>query len=166
MPLRVVRNSHKSNQNSETPVEPTHADGLNQEMHNPVGEGTTRRGTATPVHHLEKPAGSTHSSTRGMRLPEQLERQPEFHSSDKCLSLCNTINCSTPGLPVHHIRPEFTQTHIHRGPNAPGKAPNHIHTTLRWGRAPGMKAQHEGALTPTCIIWKNPQGLHTARQGA
>ena len=22
-------------------------------------------------------------------------------------------------------------------PNAPGKAPNHIHTTLRWGRAPG-----------------------------
>ena len=50
---------------------------------NPVGEGTTRRGTDTPVHHPEKPAGSTHSSTRGLRLPEQLERQPEFHSSDK-----------------------------------------------------------------------------------
>ena len=50
---------------------------------NPVGEGTTRRCTDTPVHHLEKPAGSTHSSTRGLRLPEQLERQPEFHSSDK-----------------------------------------------------------------------------------
>ena len=41
------------------------------------------RGTDTPVHHPEKPAGSTHSSTRGLRLPEQLERQPEFHSSDK-----------------------------------------------------------------------------------
>ena len=50
---------------------------------NPVGEGITRRGTDTPVHHPEKPAGSTHSSTRGLRLPEQLERQPEFHSSDK-----------------------------------------------------------------------------------
>ena len=50
---------------------------------NPVSEGTTRRGTDTPVHHPEKPAGSTHSSTRGLRLPEQLERQPEFHSSDK-----------------------------------------------------------------------------------
>ena len=48
-----------------------------------VDEGTTRRGTDTPVHHPEKPAGSTHSSTRGLRLPEQLERQPEFHSSDK-----------------------------------------------------------------------------------
>ena len=50
---------------------------------NPVSEGTTRRGTDTPVHHPEKPAGSTHSSTMGLRLPEQLERQPEFHSSDK-----------------------------------------------------------------------------------
>ena len=50
---------------------------------NPVSEGTTRRGTDTPVHHPEKPAGSTHSSTRGLRLPEQLERQPEFQSSDK-----------------------------------------------------------------------------------
>ena len=48
-----------------------------------MDESTTRRGTDTPVHHPEKPAGSTHSSTRGLRLPEQLERQPEFHSSDK-----------------------------------------------------------------------------------
>ena len=50
---------------------------------NPVDEGTTRRGTDTPVHRPEKPAGSTHSSTRGLRPPEQLERQEEFHSSDK-----------------------------------------------------------------------------------
>ena len=42
-----------------------------------------RRGTDTPVHHPEKPAGSSHSSTRGLKLPEQLERKPEFHSSDK-----------------------------------------------------------------------------------
>ena len=48
-----------------------------------MGEGTTRRGTDTPVHHPEKPAGSTHSSTRVLRLPEQLKRQPEFHSSEK-----------------------------------------------------------------------------------
>ena len=27
-----------------------------------------------------------------------------------------------------------------------------------------MKAQYEGSLTPTCIIWKNPQVPHTARQ--
>ena len=29
-------------------------------------------------------------------------------------TLCDPMNCSTPGLPVHHQLPEFTQTHIHR----------------------------------------------------
>ena len=28
--------------------------------------------------------------------------------------LCDPMNCSTPGLPVHHQLPEFTQIHIHR----------------------------------------------------
>ena len=31
-----------------------------------------------------------------------------------CVRLCDPMNCSTPGLPVHHQLPEFTQTHIHR----------------------------------------------------
>ena len=30
-----------------------------------------------------------------------------------CPTLCDPMNCSTPGLPVHHHLPEFTQTHIH-----------------------------------------------------
>ena len=30
------------------------------------------------------------------------------------LTLCDPMNCSTPGLPVHHQLPEFTQTHVHR----------------------------------------------------
>ena len=30
-----------------------------------------------------------------------------------CLTLCNPMNRSTPGLPVHHQLPEFTQTHVH-----------------------------------------------------
>ena len=30
------------------------------------------------------------------------------------VSLCNPMNRSTPGLPVHHQLPEFTQTHVHR----------------------------------------------------
>ena len=29
-----------------------------------------------------------------------------------CLTLCNHMNCSTPGLPVHHQLPESTQTHV------------------------------------------------------
>ena len=30
------------------------------------------------------------------------------------LTLCNPMNRSTPGLPVHHQLPKFTQTHVHR----------------------------------------------------
>ena len=30
-----------------------------------------------------------------------------------CLTLCNPMNCSMPGLPVHHQLPESTQTHVH-----------------------------------------------------
>ena len=33
--------------------------------------------------------------------------------SQSYLTLCNTMECSTPGLPVHHQFPESTQTHIH-----------------------------------------------------
>ena len=33
-------------------------------------------------------------------------------------TLCNPINRSTPGLPVHHQLPDFTQTHVHRVSNA------------------------------------------------
>ena len=31
-----------------------------------------------------------------------------------CLTLCDPMNRNTPGLPVHHQLPEFTQTHVHR----------------------------------------------------
>ena len=34
--------------------------------------------------------------------------------AQSCLTLCDPMNSSTPGLPVHHQLPEFTQTHIHR----------------------------------------------------
>ena len=29
------------------------------------------------------------------------------------LTLCNPMDCSMPGLPVHHQLPELTQTHVH-----------------------------------------------------
>ena len=31
-----------------------------------------------------------------------------------CLTLCDPVDCSTPGFPVHHHLPEFVQTHVHR----------------------------------------------------
>ena len=38
----------------------------------------------------------------------------QFNSvTQSCPTLCDPMNCSTPGLPVHHQLPEFTQTHVH-----------------------------------------------------
>ena len=34
--------------------------------------------------------------------------------TQSCLTLCDPMNPSTPGLPVHHHLPEFTQSHIHQ----------------------------------------------------
>ena len=34
--------------------------------------------------------------------------------TQSCPNLCDPMNCSTPGLPVHHQLPEFTQTHIYQ----------------------------------------------------
>ena len=34
--------------------------------------------------------------------------------TQSCPTLCDPMNCSTPGLPVHHQIPEFTQTHFHQ----------------------------------------------------
>ena len=45
-----------------------------------------------------------------------LEKQAMTNVSSaiqSCLTLCDPMNRSTPGLPVHHQLPEFTQTHIH-----------------------------------------------------
>ena len=34
--------------------------------------------------------------------------------AQSCPTLCNPMNRSTPGLPLHHQLPEFTQTHVYR----------------------------------------------------
>ena len=57
---------------------------------NPVDEGTTRSDTDIPMHRLEKPADSTHSSKYGLSPREQLERQVKLHSftQDEALLSC------------------------------------------------------------------------------
>ena len=34
--------------------------------------------------------------------------------AQSCLTLCNPMDCSTPGFPVHHQLPELAQTHVHQ----------------------------------------------------
>ena len=38
----------------------------------------------------------------------------QLSSIQSCPTLCDPMNRSSPGLPVHHQLPEFTQTHVHR----------------------------------------------------
>ena len=64
-----------------------------------------------------------------------------------CLTLCEPMNCSTPGLPVHHQLPESTQTHVHKlsdaiqpshplsSPSSPAPNPSqHQGLLMRWSK--------------------------------
>ena len=61
-----------------------------------------------------------------------------------CPTLCNPMNNSTPGLPVHQQLPEFTQTHVHRvgdaiqpsqplsSPSPPAPNPSQHQSLFQW----------------------------------
>ena len=60
--------------------------------------------------------------------------------AQSCLTLCNPTNCSTPGLPVHHQLPEFTQTHVHHV----GDAIQPSHPLLSPSPPAPNPSQHQG----------------------
>ena len=83
-------------------------------------------------------------------LPAELPGKPKITVSQfssvaqSCLILCNPMNRSTPGLPVHHQLPEFTQTHVHRvvdaiqpshprpSPSPPAPNPSQYQSLFQW----------------------------------
>ena len=71
---------------------------------------------------------------------------PKFHSvqfssvAQLCPTLCDPMNPSTPGLPVHHQLPEFTQTHVHRV----GDAIQPSHPLLSPSPPAPKPSQHQG----------------------
>ena len=57
---------------------------------------------------------SNHSTPRITIIKDQ-HCSGQFSSvAQSCQTLCDPMGHSTPGLPVHHQLPEFTQTHVHR----------------------------------------------------
>ena len=64
--------------------------------------------------------------------------------TQSCPTLCDPMNCSTPGLPVHHHLSEFTQTHIHwvgdaiqpshplSSPSPPAPNPSQHESLFQW----------------------------------
>ena len=60
-------------------------------------------------------AHSLLSEPPGKLISEHRPQSVQFSSvSQSCPTLCNPMNHSTPGLPVHHQLPEFTQIHVHQ----------------------------------------------------
>ena len=57
------------------------------------------------------------SEKAGLKLNIQktkiMASSPISSIAQLCPTLCDPMNCSTPGLPVHHQLPELTQTHVH-----------------------------------------------------
>ena len=64
--------------------------------------------------------------------------------TQSCPTLCDSMNHSTPSLPVHHQLPEFTQTHIHQvsdaiqpshlllSPSPPAPNPSQHQSLFQW----------------------------------
>ena len=77
--------------------------------------------------------------------------------AQSCLTLCDPMNRSTPGLPVHHQLPEFTQTHVHRvgdavqsshplsSPFPPDPNPSQHQSLFQW-----VNSSHEVAKVLGC----------------
>ena len=60
--------------------------------------------------------------------------------AQSCPTFCDPMNRSTPGLPVHHQLPEFTQTHAHRVSDATQPS----HPLLSPSLPPSNPSQHQG----------------------
>ena len=92
-----------------------------------------------------------HQITMEGRMEERVSVQ--FSSvTQSCPTLCDPMNRSTPGLPVHHQLPEFTQTHVHRvgdaiqpshplsSPSPPAPTPSQDQSLFQW-----LNSSHEVA---------------------
>ena len=81
--------------------------------------------------------------------------------AQSCPTLCDPMNLSMPGLPVHHQLPEFTQTHVHRvsdaiqpshplsSPSPPAPSPSqHQSLVVYTCDSPAKQPTQQGAPCP------------------
>ena len=88
----------------------------------------------------------------GFRMVQCFEDIQFSSVAQSCLTLCDPMNRSTPGLPVHHQLPEFTQTRSHRvsdaiqpshplsSPSPPAPNPSQHQSLSQW-----VNSSHEVA---------------------
>ena len=85
-------------------------------------------------------------SSRALLFPKYLNQFSAVAQS--CPTLCDPMNCSTPGLPVHHQLLESTQTHVHWVSDA--IQPSH---PLSSPSPPALNlSQHQGLFKWVCCL--------------
>ena len=95
--------------------------------------------------------------------------------TQSCLTLCDPMNRSTPGLPVHHQLPEFTQIHVHRvsdaiqpphplsSPSPPAPNPSQYQSLFQWVtlKMSKLRLREIESFILVYIVsrWQNQEGL-------
>ena len=86
-----------------------------------------------------------------------------------CVRLCDPMNHSMPGLPVHHQLPEFTQTHVHRvsdasqpshplsSPSPPAPNPSQHQSLIPMSQLFSWGGQNTGVSALASFLPKNTQ---------
>ena len=90
--------------------------------------------------------------------------------AQSCLILCDPMNRSTPGFPVHHQLPEFTQTHVHwvsdaiqpshplLSPFPPAPNPSQDQSLFQWVNSSHEVAHSTGVSASASFLPQNTQG--------
>ena len=121
-----------------------------------VQEGTCRNHSPVGMSILSLASAIVSAITVVISSPKVLIRawssSVQFSSvAQSCPTLCDPMNRSTPGLPVHHQCPEFTQTHVHwvgdaiqpshplLSPSPPASNPSKHQGLFQW-----VNSSHEG----------------------
>ena len=115
---------------------------LNNWIHTHTHNRLSHKGSLIWFDWLSYQAIKIVSTERGLRKKVQ---EVQFSSvAQSCLTLCDTMNWSTPGLPVHYQLLEFTQTHVHQVGDAiqpshplsshfpPTPNPSQHHSLFQW----------------------------------
>ena len=89
--------------------------------------------------------------------------------AQSCPTLCDPMNRSMPGFPVHHQHPEFTQTHVHRvsdaiqpshpllSPSPPAPNPSQNQGLFQWVSSSHEVAKVLGVSALASVLPKNTQ---------
>ena len=88
--------------------------------------------------------------------------------AQSCLTLCNPMNCSMPGLPVHHQLLELTQTHVHQvgdaiqpshplsSPSPPAPNPCQHQSLFQWVKLFAWGGQSTGVSASASVLQEHP----------